>query len=74
MRALVSALQKYLKYPQQTGSSRNQIQTRARRMLGFKNFESAAITIAGIELLRRICKGQFALGRLRLNDQTAPAT
>ena len=42
-------------------------------MLGFKNFQSAAITIAGIELLRRIHKGQFALGRLRLKDQTATA-
>jgi hypothetical protein len=29
-------------------------------MLGFKNFDCAATTIAGIELLRRIRKGQFA--------------
>ena len=33
-------------------------------MLGFKGFRNAAITIAGIELLHRIRKGQFALGRL----------
>jgi hypothetical protein len=33
-------------------------------MLGFKGFGSAAITIAGIELLHRIRKRQFALGPL----------
>ncbi len=35
-------------------------------MLGFKNFQSAAITIADIELFRRIHKHQFALHQLRL--------
>jgi transposase-like protein len=49
------------------------IKSRTRSMLGFKNFESAAITIAGIELLWRIHKGQFALGPLRLDQQTPPA-
>jgi transposase-like protein len=49
------------------------IKSRTRSMLGFKNFESAAITIAGIELLWRIHKGQFALGPLRLDKQTPPA-
>jgi transposase-like protein len=49
------------------------IKSRTRPMLGFKNFDSAAITIAGIELLRRIHKGQFALGRLRLKNQPTPA-
>ena len=33
-------------------------------MLGFKGFKNAAITIAGIELLQHIRKGQFRLGRL----------
>jgi transposase-like protein len=42
----------------------NKNQTRP--MFGFKNFASAAITIAGIELLRRIHKDQFALSQLRL--------
>jgi transposase-like protein len=42
-------------------------------MLGFKRFHTAAITIAGIELLRRIHKGQFNLGKLRLKDRNAPA-
>jgi len=42
-------------------------------MLGFKRFRTAAITIAGIELLRRIHKGQFNLGKLRLKDRSTPA-
>jgi transposase-like protein len=42
-------------------------------MLGFKRFMTAAITIAGIELLRRIHKGQFNLGKLRLKDRSMPA-
>ena len=42
-------------------------------MLGFKRFKNAAITIAAIELLRRIYKGQFNLGKLRLKDSRAPA-
>jgi transposase-like protein len=42
-------------------------------MLGFKQFRTAAVTIAGIELLRRIHKGQFNLGRLRLKDRSMPA-
>jgi transposase-like protein len=49
------------------------MKSRTRPMLGFKNFRSASTTIAGIELLRRLHKGQFALGRLRLKDKTAPA-
>ena len=42
-------------------------------MLGFKWFRTAAATIAGIELLRRIRKGQFNLGKLRLKDRSTPA-
>jgi transposase-like protein len=42
-------------------------------MLGFKRFRTAAITIAGIELLRRIHKGQFNLGRRRLKDRSTSA-
>ena len=42
-------------------------------MLGFKQFKSAAITIAGIELMHRIRKGQFALNRLDVQGQVAPA-
>ena len=49
------------------------IKSRTRPMLGFKSFDCAAVTIAGVELLHRIRKGQFALGRLRLKDQAAPA-
>jgi transposase-like protein len=42
-------------------------------MPGFKNFDSAVTTIAGVELLRRIHKNQFALSRLRIKGQAAPA-
>jgi transposase-like protein len=42
-------------------------------MLSFKWFRTAAITISGIELLRRIHKGQFNLGGLRLKDRSTPA-
>jgi hypothetical protein len=42
-------------------------------MLGFKRFKNAAITIAGIELLHRIRKGQFALRRLGAQGGAAPA-
>ena len=42
-------------------------------MLGFKQFRNAAITIAGIELMHRIRKGQFAIGRLGVQGRVAPA-
>jgi transposase-like protein len=42
-------------------------------MLGFKHFRTAAVTIAGVELLRRIHKGQFNLRRLRLKDTSTTA-
>ena len=41
-------------------------------MLGFKRFRRAATTIAGIELLHRIRKSQFKLGRLGIKNRTAP--
>src|SRR6516164_5547522 len=46
---------------------------RAGRMVGFKRLANAAITIAGIELLHRIRKGQFRLGRLGVQNRAAPA-
>jgi hypothetical protein len=39
---------------------------------GLKNFGLAAITIAGVELLHRICKNQFALSRLRVRGKSTP--
>jgi transposase-like protein len=42
-------------------------------MLGFKAFRHAAITTAGIELMHRIRKGQFRLGRLDAQGRTASA-
>ena len=49
------------------------MKSRIKPMLGFKVFDRAAVTIAGVELLHRIRKGQFNLGRLRLKGQAAPA-
>jgi transposase-like protein len=41
------------------------VKLRIKPLLGFKVFDRAAVTIAGVELLHRIRKGQFNLGRLR---------
>ena len=49
------------------------IKLRLGPMLGFKRFNNAAITIAGVELLHRIRKSQYNLRRLRLKGATAPA-
>ena len=45
------------------------IKLRIGPMLGFKRFRTAAVTIAGIELLRRIHKGQLNR-RLRVKDRS----
>jgi transposase-like protein len=42
-------------------------------MLGFKDFRHAATTIAGIELMHRIRKGQFGLGCRAVQGPTASA-
>ena len=49
------------------------VKQRIATMLGFKGFATAAITIAGIELMHRIRKGQFGLGRLGIQGRLAPA-
>jgi putative transposase len=41
-------------------------------MLGFKQFGNAAVTIAGIELIHRIRKGQFGLRRLGVRGLRPP--
>jgi transposase-like protein len=41
-------------------------------MLGFKGFRTAAITIAGIELMHRIRKGQFGLRRQGVEGRAVP--
>ena len=46
------------------------IKLRLGPMLGLKHFRRAATTIAGIELMHRIRKGQFKLGKLRVKDKT----
>jgi hypothetical protein len=42
-------------------------------MLGFKHYDSAVTTIADVELLHRIRKGQFSLGNLHFKDPAARA-
>jgi IS6 family transposase len=49
------------------------VKLRIAAMLGFKVFRNAAITISGIELMRRIRKGQFKLSRLRIKETSVPA-
>jgi transposase-like protein len=46
------------------------IKLRLGPMLGLKHFPRAA-AIADIELMHRIKKGQFKLGKLRIKDKTA---
>jgi hypothetical protein len=41
-------------------------------ILVFKKFRRAVMTIAGIELMHRVGKGQFKLGKLSIKDKTAP--
>ena len=48
------------------------IKHRIRPMLGFKRFETAAITIRGIELAEKIRKHQFKTGKLTGRPKTAP--
>jgi transposase-like protein len=49
------------------------VKQRVAVMLGFKQFRNPVITIAGIELMHRIRKGQFCLRRLGVQRGTAPA-
>ena len=41
-------------------------------MLGFKRFDTATITISGIELAEKIKKAQFKVGKLPISFATAP--
>jgi transposase-like protein len=47
------------------------IKSRVGPMLGFKEFVSAQITLAGVELLHRIGQGQFALRKVGVGEKTA---
>jgi transposase-like protein len=49
------------------------IKSRTNVMLGFKRFRSAATTIAGIELMHRIRKGQFNLSIPGPQNAVVPA-
>jgi transposase-like protein len=49
------------------------MKSRTGPMLSFRRFKTASITIAGIELLHSLYKGQLSLGRSHLQDKAAPA-
>src|SRR5881296_1474997 len=49
------------------------IKQRIGLMLGFKRFDTATITISGIELAEKIRKHQFKTGKLAGRPKTAPA-
>jgi transposase-like protein len=55
------------------GQDSRSVKQRVAVMLGFKRFGSAAITIAGIELMDRIRKDQFAPGHLGIRGRAAPS-
>ena len=48
------------------------IKSRTNVMLGFKRFRTASLTLAGIELMHRIRKGQFSLAGLHFRNSTTP--
>ena len=48
------------------------IKSRPDVMLGFKRFRTASLTLAGIELMHRIRKGQFNLATLDLKGTATP--
>ena len=49
------------------------VKQRTRPMLGFKRFDTAAVTISGIELAEKVKKNQFKIGKLPGRPATAPA-
>ena len=49
------------------------IKQRIRSMLGFKRFETAAVTIRGIELAEKIKNNQFNIRPLTKKEVTVPA-
>ena len=48
------------------------IKQRTRPMLGFKQFDDAAVTISGIELVKKIQKKQFQIQKLSGPSATMP--
>ena len=51
----------------------HRIKQRIRPMLGFKRFDTAGITISGIELAAKIRKHQFKVGKLPGRPANIPA-
>jgi hypothetical protein len=62
-----------LQIPEQRDRARDRrIKQRIRPMLGFKRFETAAVTIRGVELAEKIKKHQFNFRPLTGKAITAP--
>ena len=49
------------------------IKQRVMPMLGFKRFDTATVTISGIELAEKIKKAQFKIGKLTSRSATMPS-
>ncbi|WP_020653145.1 IS6 family transposase [Massilia niastensis] len=54
------------------GQDHRNVKSRVGAMLGLKSLASATTTIRGVELMRRMRKGQFNLGTLATQRQTTP--
>jgi len=59
---LYRAVDKQAKTVESLFQTQRGIKGRCRPMLGFKSYRTAAVTLAGIELARRIRKRQFRFG------------
>src|SRR5271165_3806404 len=61
-----------LQIPEQRDRDHRRLKQRIRPMLGFKRFETAAVTIRGIELAEKIKKHQFSFRPLTGKAIIAP--
>lgn len=55
------------------GQDHRSVKGRLAPMLGLKRFQNTKLVIAGVEFMHRIRKGQFALTKLQMQGQVAPA-
>ena len=46
------------------GQDHRRVKHRIRAMVGLKSFSASVVTIGGIELMEKIRKGQFKMGKL----------
>jgi IS6 family transposase len=55
-----------------TEQDRRRVKHQIRAMVGLKSISVAVVTNSGIELMEKIRKGQFKIGRLDSNQATMP--